>query len=106
MAKVQAISTDHCRAMPADAAPGGAAPSSKPRSACFAEAGRQIMALPGFDALEAKVQAAMRLSTVFKIKVFDLRGVTIYSSERAQVGEDKTNNAGWKAAMAGRAASE
>lgn len=106
MAKVQGISTDHCRALPPDGSPGGAAPSSKPRSACFAEAGRQIMALPGFDALEAKVHAAMRLSTVFKIKVFDLRGVTIYSSERAQVGEDKANNAGWKAAVAGRAASE
>ena len=106
MAKVQSISTDHCRALPADTPPSGAAPASKPRSACFAEAGRQMMATPGFDALEAKVHAAMRLSTVFKIKVFDLRGVTVYSSERAQVGEDKANNAGWKAAIAGRAASE
>ena len=106
MARVQRISTEHCRALPPDPPPGATSPPSNARRSCFAKAGHQIMALSGFNALEAKVQAAMRLSTVFKIKVFDLRGVTIYSSERAQIGEDKANNAGWKAAVGGKAASE
>ncbi|MBL0122598.1 MAG: HAMP domain-containing histidine kinase [Betaproteobacteria bacterium] len=105
MAKVQRIPDGQCRSM-ADT------PGTEPtvevnaRHACFAEVGRRIMELPAFSSLDATAYAAMRSSTVFKIKVFDLRGITVYSSEHTQVGEDKSENLGWKTAVAGKPASE
>jgi signal transduction histidine kinase len=101
VARAQQLPVDHCRAVEASDETGRRA-----RQACFAEVGRRIMALPGFAALDARAYATMRNSTVFKIKVFDLRGITIYSSEHDQIGEDKSNNLGWQTAIAGRPASE
>lgn len=88
LAQAQAFSEKQCAAM-------GDGPEKK---ACFAAIGKQIMALPGFKELDTKVYDSMRRSTVFKIKVFDLRGITIYSSEHNQIGEDKSTNAGWRSA--------
>lgn len=76
------------------------------RSACWAGVGARIRAMPGFASIDRTARAAMQGTTVFKIKLFDLRGVTVYSSEHAQVGEDKADNAGWRAAAAGDPASE
>ncbi len=101
VARAQQLPVDHCRAIETSDEAG-----RRNRQACFAEVGRRIMALPGFAALDAKAYATMRNSTVFKIKVFDLRGITIYSSEHDQIGEDKSNNLGWQTAIAGRPASE
>jgi len=106
VAKAQAIDVTPCRAI-ADVKDGkgnSVAPAEK--KACFAEAGKKIMAFPEFKALDAKVFDSMKKSTVFKIKVFDLRGVTVYSSEHAQMGEDKLNNAGWTGAVEGKPKSE
>lgn len=97
VAAAQRLPVADCRALPV----GG-----EPRKACFAALGRRIRALPGFADIDRKAYAAMRASTVFKIKVFDLRGVTVYSSEPAQVGEDGSDNQGWKLAAAGEPASE
>jgi signal transduction histidine kinase len=100
----QRLSVDGCRAMPSGGADGD--PQTAARRACFAELGRHIRELPGFAALDRRAHAAMRGSSVFKIKVFDLRGLTVYSSEPIQIGEDGAGNLGWKTAAAGSPASE
>jgi signal transduction histidine kinase len=102
IARVSQIPINSCQAI--GLPPASTVPNA--RLACFAEVGRQIMALPGFAELDAKVHATMRKSSVFKIKVFDLRGITVYSSEHRQIGEDKADNRGWQSAIGGQAASE
>lgn len=99
VAQVAKIPVDNCRSIAdvVDPKDGKAKPPPE-KKACFAAVGARIAALPGYDTLNTKVFDAMKKTTVFKIKVFDLRGITVYSSERAQVGEDKSTNAGWKGA--------
>ena len=101
VAKTKHIPVDQCRAI---ANVNNVEPGEK--KACFAGIGKQIMALPEFAALNAKVYDTMKKSTVFKIKVFDLRGITVYSSEHKQIGEDRIGYAGWISAMAGKFTSE
>jgi PAS domain S-box-containing protein len=84
----------------------GQACGEQPPVACAAATGSRIRALPGFAGLDRKTFTAMKDTGVFKIKVYDLRGLTVYSSEHRQIGEAKHNNAGWRAAAAGRMVSE
>lgn len=108
VARAQSISVDHCRAIAdvQDPKDGKAKPPQNKKD-CFSDIGKKISAFKEFPVLDAKVFDAMKKTSVFKIKVFDLRGITVYSSEHAQIGEDKITNAGWKgAASEGRASSE
>ncbi|NMF90895.1 ATP-binding protein [Aromatoleum petrolei] len=98
VADVQAIDVDHCKAIADVADENGKKVAPPEKKACFADVGKRIMALPDFKSIDAKVFASMKKSTVFKIKVFDLRGITVYSSEHAQMGEDKSTNEGWRGA--------
>ncbi|HEY0825865.1 MAG TPA: HAMP domain-containing sensor histidine kinase [Ramlibacter sp.] len=106
VAKVAAIPVDHCRAIRDVQGADGKASAPKEKKDCFAEVGAKIRSLPEFAALDAKVFDSMRRSSVFKIKVFDTRGITAYSSEHAQMGEDKAANAGWLGASNGTPRSE
>ncbi len=100
VARAQAVPVADCRAF------GAAAAVRAERQACQADVGHRIRALPGFAALQAKALAAMQSTTVIKIKVWDRRGITVFSSEAQQVGDDGSANQGWRQAMAGRPASE
>src|SRR5262245_26663960 len=46
----------------------------------------EIKAAPQIAELHAKVLTLMRGSNAFKVKVYDLRGMTLYSTELAQIG--------------------
>jgi len=56
--------------------------------------------------LHAEVTAQMRETEVIKAKVYNRAGITVYSSDAQQIGEDKSGNAGFRLALGGRAASE
>ena len=103
VAAARKLSMDECRAL-AKAQPQPSATSES--RACFAALGQTIQSLPRFAQVDAAVHAMMKGSTVFKIKVYDERGLTVYSSELGQIGEDKAGNHGWELAISGRPASE
>ena len=106
VAKAQTIPVDRCRAIGDAKDAGGKTVQPPEKKACYAGIGKNIMALPEFRGLDAKVSNMMQKSTVFKIKMYDPRGITVYSSEHNQIGEDKRGNAGWESAVAGVPASQ
>ena len=105
VAKTQRIPAEHCRAIPDVEDAGGKAVPLADKKACYVQIGAKIKALPEFRGIDARVSDAMKKSSVFKIKVYDLRGITVYSSDHGQIGEDKFRNPGWKSAAAGKPAS-
>lgn len=100
--QARSMPLDECRRLGA----GGMPAAAQAQQACLRDIGARIIALPGFAAADAAARALMRGTTVFKVKVYDLRGLTVYSSESVQVGEDKAGNAGWQSAATGTPASE
>lgn len=66
----------------------------------------QLKDHPGRAALAASLAEHVKGLSVAKVKVYDLRGRTIFSSEAKQIGEDKSSNAGFQGARAGRVLSE
>jgi hypothetical protein len=54
----------------------------------------------------AIVDKSVAGTTVIKLKLFNLAGLTVFSSELRQIGEDKANYPGFVAAAAGSAASQ
>ncbi len=51
--------------------------------------------------LLAKTAALMRDSEAIKVKVYNLEGLTVFSSDPKQIGEDKRTNPGFIAALPG-----
>ncbi|MDD5028361.1 MAG: diguanylate cyclase [Rhodoferax sp.] len=52
------------------------------------------------------VQKLLEGTSIFKIKVYDLKGRTVYSSDLSQIGQDKSGNAGVIAALQGHSSSQ
>lgn len=106
VAQAQVFTAEPCRTIPDTQAQDGTSQQPPEKKACFTELGKHIMALPAFKTLDAKVFDLMKKSTVLKIKVFDLRGITVYASEHRQIGEDKSASPGWRSAMSGNILNE
>ncbi len=66
----------------------------------------QLKDHPDRAALAASLVDHVKGLSVAKVKVYDLRGRTVFSSEAKQIGEDKSGNAGFKGARDGLVRSE
>jgi signal transduction histidine kinase/CheY-like chemotaxis protein len=65
-----------------------------------------IKSNPNLAKIDARMRRFERGTDIVKIKLFNLQGLTVYSSDPAQLGEDKSNNAGFISAKNGKQASE
>lgn len=66
----------------------------------------QLRRSPEVPQFRAEVLEQMKGLSVVKVKVYDLHGMTVLSTDERQVGEDKSNDAGVRNAIAGKASSE
>jgi diguanylate cyclase (GGDEF)-like protein/PAS domain S-box-containing protein len=61
---------------------------------------------PAVAALQSKLSTVMHDSDVVKLKLYNLQGITVFSTDPRQIGEDKRANAGYQLARNGGVASE
>ena len=61
---------------------------------------------PEMGDLDRDLQALARGLNVVKVKIYDLRGLTVFSTDPRQIGEDKSANPGFRRARDGYPASE
>jgi diguanylate cyclase (GGDEF)-like protein len=61
---------------------------------------------PEIDAIEDALRPLANGLNVVKVKIYDLNGLTVFSTDRRQIGEDKSANPGFRRARDGYAASE
>jgi diguanylate cyclase (GGDEF)-like protein len=66
----------------------------------------QLRARPELARLQEDVIRQMRGLSVAKVKIYDLSGVTVFSTDPRQIGQDKRTNSGFLRARAGQTASE
>ena len=65
-----------------------------------------LRAHPETARLNQAVRELMKNLSVAKIKVYNLAGRTVFSTETKQIGKDQSNNAGFLSARSGKAANE
>ncbi len=106
LAETGTVDFSSCKAMPDVVGAQGKASATPEKKDCFKDAGARLQALTTFAPLDARVREAMQGGTIFKIKVYDLSGITVYSTELSQIGEDKSDSAGWQTARDGQSISE
>ena len=67
---------------------------------------QQLQQSPQIDLIRADVLQQMRGLTVVKVKIYDLHGMTVFSTDPRQIGEDKSDDDGVQDAIAGKVSSE
>ncbi|RFO95682.1 hypothetical protein DIC66_16945 [Rhodoferax lacus] len=82
-----------------------------PRHAAFMQAAaglgpQQLREHPQVALIRADVLQQMKGLSVVKVKIYDLRGMTVFSTDARQIGEDKSDDEGVQGAIAGRVSSE
>ena len=78
------------------------------RALVLAPAGRsrdELLAHPLQAPLRAEVLDRMARLQVAKVKIYSVDGITVFSTEERQIGEDKSGNAGFLAARRGEVSS-
>ncbi len=60
---------------------------------------------PAILQLDAEVRQLMRGSKLLKVKIYDLNGLVIFSTDPSQINQDKSNNTGFLSAKSGKTAS-
>jgi signal transduction histidine kinase/CheY-like chemotaxis protein len=78
------------------------APLLPPSNASVAE----VRDNPKLQDIDKRVRLFIRNTDIVKVKIFDLKGLTVYSSETKQIGDDKSSTTGFTSAKAGKAVSE
>ena len=68
--------------------------------------GDALRARPEMAGLREAVLMQMQGTSVVKVKIYNLDGLTVFSSDAAQIGADQSKNAGFLAARSGGVASE
>lgn len=66
----------------------------------------EIKSNPNIKTIDAKVRKFISYTDVVKVKLYNVKGVTVYSSEFPQIGEDKSKNPGFLDAVRGVLSSE
>jgi hypothetical protein len=61
---------------------------------------------PKLPAIDGLIRSFSKGTELVKVKIYDLKGLTLYSSDPAQIGEDRSKNAGFIQARKGRVMSE
>lgn len=98
MNEIKSIDFNDCRRLPSE--------QKDERNLCFKNDGVKLSKLAHYKSLNDKIFGIMSRTSIFKIKIYDREGITIYSSDPSQLGEDKSENPGWMSALAGIPASK
>jgi diguanylate cyclase (GGDEF)-like protein len=67
---------------------------------------QQLRESPEVARIRADVLRQMKGLSVVKVKIYDLNGMTVFSTDEKQIGEDKRDDHGLQAAIAGKVVSE
>lgn len=67
---------------------------------------QSLQVLPEVAELQTKLRAWLRGSDIAKVKIYSPQGLTLFSTDATQIGEDKSRHAGFVAARSGQVTSE